>query len=545
MPLEENYQTQPVEVISEESLPYEPIEEVIEEPQEAIPQLPVYEITEFYFSNDFYNRVNSFRDQNIVAYFLMLFNSRAVLAKTRDFVNYLGISNDDATKVSYLDGNKIFRRLSEGVGMYEDPSTRYHASAAKTIRKVLGCFYMRDILNYPYVLSDMKSYYTNRNLEVPLDFEEKTTVLDLVLERDIDDFNNRYRLEGFKQLDSVDVQIVKGHLIKHFYHDINYAGKSGNLSDSCMRYSHCQNYLNIYVENPSLCSLAVIVDSRGKLQARSILWTIEGQVYFDRIYSASDLIADKMRSEFLVKGYEDCYRTNRSLEIENYFNHKELNKSINLEFNKYPYMDSFKYLLPDFSRLSTQPFDEEDNYYILNRTSGDYEEHASHCEEDHVCCNQCGREVHVDDSCYIDLRGDENRDENLCEDCAVYSDYHGTFITRDESVDTLDHGIVHCSVAVTLRSGDYYLADETVQLADGTYCLEDAAEETVDGDYVLLGEPGFEDWVMCKDDRIRLLEDCVETKDGDYILAENSVEHEGEIWDKDELDVHLANLSII
>ena len=552
MPIEETYLNQPVEEISVEILPTQPTDEEVEGtiqeiaiPEEAIPIPTSYELADLYFSNDFYNRVNLFKEENIIAYFLILLSSRNVLSITREFINYLGVSNDDATKISYLDKSKIERRINEGYGVYDYPETRYHASAAKTIRKLLGCVFIKDIQRFEYVFNDLKYWYAKNQLPIPEDLEQKSTLLDLVLERDIDAFNNRYRLEGFKQFDSVDVQIVKGNDIRHFYHEENYASLSGTLGNSCMRYSCTQKYLDIYVMNTSICSLAVIVDSKGKLQARCLLWTIDDQIYFDRIYSSSDIVSDKMRSDFLTRGYVDCYSRNRNLTIESFYDPKELNKKVKLYFEFYPYMDTFKYLSPNCSSLST--FEPEDKYYCLNRTGGDYQVCNEDCEdeEDSVECAACGHFVHTDESCFVDFRGDSHHQDNLCTNCATYSVYHSSYITGEESIHSLSGGIVHQSEAVELRDGEFDVRDNVVELVDGTYAQYDEAEETVEGNYVVLGEEAFEDWVMCKDGIIRRLEDCIRTRNDEYIQDIYAIEHEGEIWERDELDVHLANLSII
>jgi hypothetical protein len=253
-----------------------------------------------------------------------------------------------------------------------------------------------------------------------------------------------------------------------------------------------------------------------------------------------------MRSDFLVRGYLDCYKTNRYLTIESFYDPKELNKTVKLYFNEYPYMDTFRYLAPDRSSLSTIVPDDE--YYCLTRTSGDYEvcnEDIDEDSEDSVECAACGHFVHTDDSCFIDFRGDSHHQDNLCQDCATYSMYHSSYITDEESIQSLSQGIVHQSEAVELRNEEFDVRDNVVELVDGTYAQYDEAEETIEGSYVVLGETGFEEWVMCKDGHIRRTEDCMFTRNGEYILDVLAIEHDGEIWERDELDVHLANLSII
>ena len=94
--------------------------------------------------------------------------------------------------------------------------------------------------------------------------------------------------------DSWQYKVVLGEDIRKYYLEDNYAGDDGVLGASCMRYESCQDWLDIYVDNTRM---VVLLDNRGDVRARAILWN---DVYFrkwgttysfmDRVYAASDRI---------------------------------------------------------------------------------------------------------------------------------------------------------------------------------------------------------------------------------------------------------------
>lgn len=97
-----------------------------------------------------------------------------------------------------------------------------------------------------------------------------------------------------------EVQVVTGEDIRFWYHGENYGaderGYQGNLGSSCMRYAKSQRRFDIYCENPDKCALAILLDGRGQLVARAIIWKLDdGGVYMDRIYGVDNASEQKMR----------------------------------------------------------------------------------------------------------------------------------------------------------------------------------------------------------------------------------------------------------
>ena len=92
-------------------------------------------------------------------------------------------------------------------------------------------------------------------------------------------------------------EIVKGDDIKKYYLEDNYESGNHTLGGSCMRYSRCQPYLNIYSKNPEQVSLVILRSDEDpeKIKGRALLWNAyyltsnqddyNGKLFMDRIYT--------------------------------------------------------------------------------------------------------------------------------------------------------------------------------------------------------------------------------------------------------------------
>jgi hypothetical protein len=205
-------------------------------------------------------------------------------------------------------------------------------------------------------------------------------------------------------------------------------------------------------------------------------------------------------------------------------------------------MDSLKYLDEDRTFLSNS--DEPMRgfgHYILNDTGGQFEDVSSNTIE----CGHCGREVQEDDTNYVDNSNDENNNSSLCCDCSVYSDFHNTNITREYAVyvDSVDSWVIR-DCAIEDYAGEYIVPRNAVTLIDGRYADNDdgALEQYTSGQYFILDHPNYA-YVTYNDEYYKV-EDCEETKDGVLVPSQLTIEHEGEVWLKSDLDDHL-NLNLI
>lgn len=512
-------------------------------------------------SNDFVQRITAIKDSSKIALCLFkIYHEREpFLRMDASYINYLGISVDDPTKISYITQERVDRASDEGnfQRIWEDSNYRFHSKAGKIARKVLSNIYLHYYAER--VEEDGRTVRTRtttpenallKRLLAELDTDEnrnhmvytQETLGDVFSEQEYDTFNTLFRLEGFRQGDASEVIFVKGHWIAELYHEKNYAALSGSLGNSCMRYDRTNKFLDIYVKNPSICSLAVILNEEGKVQARAIVWTTnEGNRYYDRIYATSDLIQDRMKAYFLVNNIPSCYGyPAEQLTFRADPKNIDFDKRVLLEFDYYPYMDSLKYISTDRQVISTEESEMGgDDYDILNDTSGSYESyHNNRCE-----CDACGREMDSEDSMEIDYRHDSNYGEVFCDNCGVWSEVYSAYITQDDAT------YVDCTSTYVLTDdarycydGCYYYKDYVVTLVDGQCAYENDEDlcQYVNGGYFILG---YDDVFEYEGDYYRM-DEVVETKDGVMIPEAYSVTVNGEVWLQSEYDDY-QNLSLI
>jgi len=226
---------------------------------------------------------------------------------------------------------------------------------------------------------------------------------------EIEDFVYKYRTEIGKMQNVFErFKIVSGADIRKAYHFESYEEQTGTLGNSCMRYSDCQDYFGIYVQNPEVCSLVVFESEskEGKICGRALLWTdSEGRKIMDRIY------VNRPQDEQLFKEFAKksgfYHKASQNME-ENPFvspegNTVELSSIIKVKgyFYKYPYLDTFKYYKDagDNSHLTNDPGNRHD--YTLTDTGGG---NGDECE---ICGGGGSAEC---PECY-------GRGDHRCEDC--------------------------------------------------------------------------------------------------------------------------------
>jgi hypothetical protein len=83
------------------------------------------------------------------------------------------------------------------------------------------------------------------------------------------------------------LKVVEGADIRKYYLETRYAERQGTLSNSCMRYSNCQPYFDVYVENAKM--LVLINESLDTIYGRALLWTAtDGTKIMDRVYAKDE-----------------------------------------------------------------------------------------------------------------------------------------------------------------------------------------------------------------------------------------------------------------
>jgi len=203
--------------------------------------------------------------------------------------------------------------------------------------------------------------------------------------KEVEDFVNSFK--NVNKPGENELKLVKGQDIKKYYLYTNYVEEIGDLGNSCMRYTRCQEYLDIYVENPNQVQLLVYLNEEANVLGRALLWVlndeksddIEGAEYFlDRIYGIDDSIKKLFQEHAETKGW--AWRTKSGYSDTKYITykgeeHSGVKMSIKLDkcdFDYYPYMDTFKELDNSESKLYNN--NDEDRNWTLNHTDGTYED---------------------------------------------------------------------------------------------------------------------------------------------------------------------------
>ena len=259
-----------------------------------------------------------------------------------DPVDYLSVSKEDPAKISYAYHEKLNKINPDEYWTFKG---RVHAKPAAAIKKIL-----KD-----------------------------------VTEKDLDLFTSLYK-SATAHKDFI-FDIISGNDIKKYYHFNSYKKGYGSLTNSCMKHDHCQNLFDLYIKNPEVCQMLVMLDNDGLLLGRALLWDavdvetgIERKV-MDRIYCIDD---SKNVHYFKEWADDNGYIARRSqkwtdcLYFESYGKVFKANLSIKINtqiFTKYPYVDTFKFWDEKTSIISN--FLPNDNGYIRTLLGSDGRTFAS------------------------------------------------------------------------------------------------------------------------------------------------------------------------
>lgn len=220
-------------------------------------------------------------------------------------VNWISISSQDRTKISYLT-NERAEKMPESE--HWNSNKRFHVKPGAFISKVFKNIDGREVEKFA-------TLFKNTSNRIDVRFE-----------------------------------IVKGDGMKKWYLHQSYRSQNGSLGSSCMRYQSCQEFLGIYTDN-NVTSMLLMLDSENYLIGRALLWNFDDNKIMDRIYTISDEEYQFYFKEWATKnGY--LYRSKQNwsdtLDFENLNTpKKKIKMSINLtysDFDNYPYMDTFKFI---------------------------------------------------------------------------------------------------------------------------------------------------------------------------------------------------------
>lgn len=315
-----------------------------------------------------------------------------------DFVNYISVSLQDKGKISYLTKE---RAASMDESEYWSSSRRFQAKPGGFISKVF------------------------KNIPA----------------KEVEIFSTLFR--NVSNRIEVNLRVVKGERIRDFYYYESYANDGGSLGASCMRYDNCQKYMDIYVDNPGIVSMLVMIDDNGSLLGRALLWDFDGYKVMDRIYTVND---EKLafyfkewatKNNYLFKSNQNWFDTMNFERIGD--KRQQLKIAIKLpnsEYRYYPYMDTFKFFDPNTGTISN--YQPSGHFYTICTPDG------SKYERDYLVLDVVDKVFRYrHDACYVryldgftsgnNVKYSEISDEYiLCED-AIYDEEIGDWIFNEEN----------------------------------------------------------------------------------------------------------------
>jgi hypothetical protein len=272
---------------------------------------------------------------------LLLKEDHSIEDLADDFVNFISLSKKDKTKISYLT-----KERSGGLSLEECFST------TKRIMAKPGGFISKVFKNIP--------------------------------EKEVEKFSTLFRSESTKP--KLDFEIIDGESIKDYYHYSKYADRNGgSLHASCMKHNSCQNFFDIYANNPEVCKMVLLFDnsefSEGeyydetKIVGRALLWNFEGYKLMDRIYTINDETYQfyfkqwATKNGYLFKTQQNWFNTKFFEKLGDKKQKLELSLILkNKSFDYVPYMDTFKFMDYEGVLYNYQP--EGKNFYTLTDTGG-------------------------------------------------------------------------------------------------------------------------------------------------------------------------------
>ena len=256
------------------------------------------------------------------------------------------------------------------------------------------------------------------------------------------------------------IKLVSGEDIRKYYHGQTYASSTGSLGNSCMKHDRCQQYFDIYTENPDKVQMLVAFTNDNLVQGRALVWhTDEGTTLMDRAYGKplvmNTLIAHAQSQGWIVKSHQSYdYPDTWQMPNGEVFSMK-YSVTFPLGYDYYPYMDTFKSLFHNSNKSITLRSTNYDGDLRLTDTDGNHRRMVTT-----ICGEYCEEE---------DARWSDWYDDWVYYDNAIYSDIHCTYIHYDDAVDTYYDGNVHSDEVVYVQRPNRSTTAATYQDADEVY----------------------------------------------------------------------------
>ena len=205
-------------------------------------------------------------------------------------------------------------------------------------------------------------------------FKEIKDVYDIELgfnNKDVERFYNCF--VAYQNNTCTEVLELKGEDILEGYKLENYLLPKSTLGGSCM--TDKLDNIKLYTLNPNIVSLLVI-KTFGKIVGRCFIWNTNQGKVMDKQYTCFDWVNSKFDT-ILKKNNYICQST-----LESYPTCKKIDIQLdNIDVDKYPYIDTFRFLNREKGLLTNAINEDMDvkktieqnlAYIQLSRTTGDY-----------------------------------------------------------------------------------------------------------------------------------------------------------------------------
>lgn len=272
---------------------------------------------DLFISDKLRNLLEEFKDDSQVAK-MLLYHRINKEDLQENPINYISISDSDITKISYLTEDRIKKVDDSPNDDYWTTKIRFHCKPGAFVGKLFK--------------------------DIPA--------------KEVEKFSNLFK--AFSSKKDFKFEVVRGEDIKKYYNENSYQNQSGSIGSSCMKYSRCQGYFDIYTKNDTVSMLIMKSPVGDAIIGRALLWdftcecgeceTFKVKKVMDRIYTIQD---DEY--QFFFKKWADkngyIYKTNQNwantLQFDSNFVTSEYKFGIKIDIknmDKYPYLDTFKWL---------------------------------------------------------------------------------------------------------------------------------------------------------------------------------------------------------
>ena len=341
-----------------------------------LPDLEIVNEGIIYFSPTFRSMVKRVFDRTVdsqvKAIAKIIYNQNG--GRIKDDITFVDISADKSDYITHLKNNNL-KKIPNLVGIDPNFSTETDIST-----DAVDYMWRQDQSGNGQGPWDSKS-----RLELRLSrLVNKIIEDDRFSTRDKENFVNEMRavIESSKS----EFRIVEGEEIRKFYREEVHSVQTGSLKSSCMRYDKCSEYLDIYVNNPEICKMVILVNREGKIDGRALIWKLhssnpEIKMFMDRIYSIDPSRIEPMFNAWAREmGYshkqENNFRNLRGVVLpDGKIVKANMTVKCEGEYKKFPYIDTFRMYDPKTGILENSD-DENDpgnaGKYLLASTDGTY-----------------------------------------------------------------------------------------------------------------------------------------------------------------------------